>query len=47
MEFSIIQEISSIVSDGTNMNSGERGGLWVLLEKLRQQQAPDKESLID
>ena len=46
MEFSIIQEISSIVTDGTNMNSGERGGLWVLLEKLRQQQAPDKESLI-
>ena len=46
MEFSIIQEISSIVTDGTNMNSGESGGLWVLLEKLRQQQAPDKESLI-
>ena len=46
MEFSIIQEISSIVNDGTNMNSGERDGLWVLLEKLRLQQAPDKESLI-
>ena len=46
MKFSIIQEISSIVTDGTNMNSGERGGLWVLLEKLRQQQTPDKESLI-
>ena len=26
MEFSIIQEISSIVTDGTNMNGGERGG---------------------
>ena len=25
---------------------GERGGLWVLLEKLRQQQVPEKESLV-
>ena len=24
-DFSILQEVSSIVTDGTNMNSGERG----------------------
>ena len=35
MDFSILQEVSSIVIDGTNMNIGERGGLWALLEKLR------------
>ena len=42
----ILQEVSSIVTDGTNMNSGERDGLWVLLEKLRQQQVPEKESIV-
>ena len=46
MDFSILQEVSSIVTDGTNMNNGEKGGLWVLLEKLRQQQVPEKESLV-
>ena len=28
------------------MTSGEKGGLWVLLEKLRQQQVHEKESLV-
>ena len=46
MDFSILQEVSSVVTDGTNMTSGERGGLWILLEKLRQQQVPEKESLV-
>ena len=45
IDFSILQELSSIVTDGTNMASGEKGGLWVLLEKLRQQQVPEKGSL--
>ena len=45
MDFSILQEVSSVVTDGTNMTSGENGGLGVLLEKLRQQQVPEKESL--
>ena len=34
MDFSVLQEVSSIVTDGTNMTSGEKGGLWVLLEQL-------------
>ena len=46
MDFSILQEVLSIVTDGTKMNSGERGGLSVLLEKLRQQQILKKESLV-
>ena len=46
MDFSILQVVSSIVTDGTNMTSGEKGGLWVLLEKLRQQQVPEKECLV-
>ena len=45
-DFSILQEVSSIVTDGTNINSGEMGGVWVLLEKLSQQQVPEKESLV-
>ena len=43
IDFSILQEVSSIVTNGTNMTSGERGRLWVL---LRQQQVPEKESLV-
>ena len=46
MDFSILQEVSSIVIDGTNMNIGERDGLWALLEKLRQQQVSEKVSLV-
>ena len=46
IDFSILQEVSSIVTDGTNMTSGEKGELWVLLEKRRQQQVPEKESLV-
>ena len=46
MDFSSLQDVSSIVTDDINMNSGERGGLWILLEKLRQQQVPEKESRV-
>ena len=46
MDFSILQEVSSIVTDGTNMNSEERGGLWALIKKLRQQQVSEKVSLV-
>ena len=38
----ILHESSSIVTDGTNMNSGERGGLWTLLEELRQQNVSER-----
>ena len=38
----ILHESSSIVKDGTNMNSGERGGLWTLLEELRQQNVSER-----
>ena len=46
MGFSILQEVSSIVTDGTNMTSGERGGLRVLLKKLKWQHVPEKGSLV-
>ena len=46
MNFSILQEVSSVVTDGTNRISGEWGGLRVLLQKLRQQQVPEKEILM-
>lgn len=32
----IMKKISSICTDGTNMNSGEKGGLWTLFEKEMQ-----------
>lgn len=30
----IMKKISSICTDGTNINSGERGGLWTLFENV-------------
>lgn len=33
----ILKKLSSICTDGTNLNSGERGGFWVLLEKKLQE----------
>ena len=47
MDFSILKEVSSIVTDETNMNSGERGGLWVLLRKDKAATSVlEKESLV-
>ena len=42
LEF-VLYETSSIVTGGTNVNSGERSGLWTLLEKLRSEKCPSDE----
>ena len=39
----VLYETSLIVTDGTNINSRARSGLWTLLEKLRSEKCPSDE----